>query len=930
MSSIITVAGENLIALKQGGGQLLIIDKMIFANVPGVDPEAAIDRTNQKPAADQIVHEYDIPAEYKKFVNPNQVVYSAVLDSNAGDFDFNWIGLYSTADDVVVAITTLPVISKFKTAGQLQGNHLTRNFMLSFEGAAESTGMTVAADTWQLDFSTRLADLDERDRMTNRDTYGRARFWSDGFKLVNNEGTYSLSAGVGYVEGIRIDLENPLPIASDNFPKSVWLDVCLTPQGSTVVARAVPVFGDSFEDSTQGGIKHYFVKIAEIDGTGKVADFRNIVEIRTDLIDYLIAQIEKHKTDPDAHMELLAKLATGVPEIIFPENNAVDVGETPVFIWGQFVPIFINTTLNAVQVQVDHASNNFISPLFDSGPDSVAAAENRFTMPANYLLVSNMYKVRVRWRLNTGQWSPWSVTVVFTTKAEFNYVARPEILAPADGLTGVQERPELESGPFSVIGGTADTHYSTQFMVKSGDQVLHLSPEILGGFTYQLPAGILAPGSDYDVYCKHTGQVLGESDWSFSSSFHTASAFIEGDAAILLVVWAIAVKATTTGTALEDGAELYSNSTDQDANDGDWAEFVINAKVRGKRLTVAEESTQNLLITPNNIVAGELLATDLGVVTVGNVSPIITGSINNPDPFGDGTGIALYQFENDGTNKGTEGGEWSGDITYTAGKFSKGMFAPGNYAAQADNFSLNPQHSFSYWSTGATGFGIPDGYLHNHIGLAGTSIFGWFDSPQHNGIGYLPVEVQNSLNAIFTGGWHHICLTPVLDGVQLWIDGVLIYTRAASSNPSLIATALQSQYGTTADQYYDQLRVFNRGLVSAEVQALMAEETTTYSADISAGNFASSPNLVQKIPHLTAATGPAGVSFLAEDFVVVPIAEAILGTDTDPDMPDYVYLKSLKQTKAGFRCIAMGAKDIAKGGKILVTEARIDTWKLGA
>lgn len=49
MSSAITNAGEALIALKQNQEAPLIIDKFILANVAGVDPAAAVDRTEGKP-----------------------------------------------------------------------------------------------------------------------------------------------------------------------------------------------------------------------------------------------------------------------------------------------------------------------------------------------------------------------------------------------------------------------------------------------------------------------------------------------------------------------------------------------------------------------------------------------------------------------------------------------------------------------------------------------------------------------------------------------------------------------------------------------------------------------------------------------------------------------------------------------------------------
>ncbi|WP_051249655.1 phage tail protein [Maridesulfovibrio zosterae] len=618
MSSVITVAGENLIAAKQGAGQLLVIDKMIFANVPDVDPEVAVDRSSQKPAAEQIMQEYDIPAEYMAYVSPNQVVYSAVLDSNDGDYDFNWIGLYSSAADVVVAITTLPTISKFKTAGQIQGNHLTRNFMLSFDGAAESTGMTVAADTWQLDFSTRLSGLDERDRKTNRDIYGRARFWKDGFKLINTEGSYTLSSGVAYVEGIRIDLDNPFPVSGARLPKSIWLDVSLSPQGSTVVAKAVPVYGDNFEDNIQDGIKHYFVKVADVDATGKIVDRRVVDNIETDLVEYLKTLVHGHETDPDAHSELLAKLATGVPDILYPLNMAENIGETPVFTCTQFVPIFANTLQNAAQWQIDYASKDFSNPVFDSGPSAVALTS--FEMPADYLQVASIYKVRVRRRLNTGQWSPWSTAVTFTTRDIFNYVDRPSNISPSSGATGVMECPKFISSQFNVVGDETDTHESTQFRVRIGDTALHLSPELGPVTEYVLPAGLLQVSSDYVWEVRHKGSALGWSEWSTATSFHTAMAFITGDEAISFTSWDGYDNASAAGVALADDAALRSNCVDQGADEGDWISLQTRLKIREQGLKVDERTSSTHLVTTDQLTAGLKVGTSEGIATLGDVA----------------------------------------------------------------------------------------------------------------------------------------------------------------------------------------------------------------------------------------------------------------------------------------------------------------------
>ena len=181
MSSAITNAGEALIALHQNQETGLVIDKFIIANVAGVDPAAAVDRAEGKPAAEDILLEYIIPAENKGYINPNQVVFSMLLGSDIGDFYFNWLGLYSSADDTVVAITYCPTLSKWKTAHPTMGNAITRNFMLEYSSIQDVTQIDVSADTWQIDFTARLKGIDERERMSNKDIYGEACFFGDGY-----------------------------------------------------------------------------------------------------------------------------------------------------------------------------------------------------------------------------------------------------------------------------------------------------------------------------------------------------------------------------------------------------------------------------------------------------------------------------------------------------------------------------------------------------------------------------------------------------------------------------------------------------------------------------------------------------------------------------------------------------------------------------
>ena len=243
MGASITLAGESLIAQKHAAQLGLKVTRFIFANVPGLDPSAPVDRAAPKPPAGQIVYSYDIPDGNAGYVNPNQVVYSAQIGSDIGDWDFNWIGLES-AEGVLFAVAYVPMQVKRKNTPPLQiGNNLTRNFLVVFDGAQALTGISIDANTWQHDFTVRLAGIDERERLSNRDIYGRACFFGSSLQLEKVGSAYRLKPGTAYIEGVLVTLKDMYPIAGGVPVGKVWLDVCLERQLSDRVASWKVAFG---------------------------------------------------------------------------------------------------------------------------------------------------------------------------------------------------------------------------------------------------------------------------------------------------------------------------------------------------------------------------------------------------------------------------------------------------------------------------------------------------------------------------------------------------------------------------------------------------------------------------------------------------------------------------------------------------------------
>ncbi|USE39122.1 phage tail protein [Endozoicomonas sp. SCSIO W0465] len=292
MAEIITLKGENRIAECQGTGQVLTIDRFILSYDPAIDPAAPIDRNTPLPAADKIVYEDSVTQT--GYVNPNQVVYSLFMDSTVGPFEFNRMDLVESATDTNVAITTLPTQNKIADdpGAGIRGQSMTRNFMTIYDGAATITNITMEAATWQIDFMARLHASDELERLSSRDTWGRSCFWRDGFLVQKVDNGFQLVAGLGYVEGIRIQASVNQTISPDMLPTDVWLDVCRRGNLNGVKPEFTAVFyiSDQHNYTDKHQVDHYLERIASINSAGTVTDRRTVHPIDDALLNYLVPE----------------------------------------------------------------------------------------------------------------------------------------------------------------------------------------------------------------------------------------------------------------------------------------------------------------------------------------------------------------------------------------------------------------------------------------------------------------------------------------------------------------------------------------------------------------------------------------------------------------------------------------------------------------
>lgn len=295
----ITLAFEQWKAQQAATGESVLLDEFVFANVPGLTPDTPVDRNEALPPVGQIVHRQ--PVTRTGVVNENGVVYSAVLGADVGDFSFNWIGLLNKASGTLAMIVHAPLQQKLKTAEGQQGNVLTRSFLMEYNGAQTETGINTPAETWQIDFTARMAGMDERQRLENADIYGAAAFFGDGWLVGKTGNQFFVTKGTGYVAGLRTSLAANQNITVTTKPIKVWLDVCWTGALTSVWnAQCKITVAENLTDYVQNGVQHYVFAVASIDVNGDITDLRPKGTLNEQQASNALKKHEQSRNHPDA------------------------------------------------------------------------------------------------------------------------------------------------------------------------------------------------------------------------------------------------------------------------------------------------------------------------------------------------------------------------------------------------------------------------------------------------------------------------------------------------------------------------------------------------------------------------------------------------------------------------------------------------------
>ncbi|MFV8068082.1 MULTISPECIES: phage tail protein [unclassified Enterobacter cloacae complex] len=293
--TVITKAFTEWKAQQAIDNQPVNLDEFIFAYIPDLDVTKPIENTEGLPPADKIVHRQAVSKS--GVVNANSVVYSVTLGADVGDFNFNWIGLANKETGTLAMIIHAPTQSKIKNASGQQGNVLVRSMLMEYSGAESATNITTPAETWQIDFTARLAAMDERQRRENIDLYGMAAFFDSGYLVAKSGAQYYVTKGAGYVAGLRAELAANQNITVSAKPVKVWLDVSWsgTLTSEWAVKSKITVAA-SLADYVENGSQHYVFAVASIDASGNITDLRP----KGSLNDQSIKEHEKSRNHPDA------------------------------------------------------------------------------------------------------------------------------------------------------------------------------------------------------------------------------------------------------------------------------------------------------------------------------------------------------------------------------------------------------------------------------------------------------------------------------------------------------------------------------------------------------------------------------------------------------------------------------------------------------
>ena len=206
--------------------------------------------------------------------------------------------------------------------------------------------------------------------------------------------------------------------------------------------------------------------------------------------------------------------------------------------------------------------------------------------------------------------------------------------------------------------------------------------------------------------------------------------------------------------------------------------------------------------------------------------PALTkGYVDKVDFFKDGSGLALYSFENNAKDQREVFNGTATNVTYSTGKFGQAAgFNGSNSSITSSLFHDSGNYTVSCWAKGT--------------GLTSTSVGFLYGL----GVGRNEAHFSNGLRVLCNGKYYdysvatmginstdffHILISTIAYVPTLYINGVSLPTPTAGVATSNPAASLHIGRRTDSTYYFsgsiDQFRYFNRALTQTEVTALYNE-----------------------------------------------------------------------------------------------------------
>ncbi|MEZ8662318.1 phage tail protein [Vibrio splendidus] len=324
--SILTAAGKALLAQLNAEEKALVIDKMIFANVPN-RPEYP--QPDDVVPTDNVVHQAAV--EQRGRLSEDSVIYSTTLASNEGPFEFNWTGAYCSEYGVLVTIDHHSLTPKTVDEPGVSGNTLVRSVVLEYKDIAEITNITVDASTWQYNATPRMKKMDNDVAQANIDQNGKDWFIEEGFLVTPQASAFSIKAGAGYVSGNRVALEFDRSIQVPNKPSFIYIDAHRegTPTGEQVTLFNFVVSAEEKDDyidsSTGKDVPHFVCKIAQVLGDGSVSDLRPEGESASR--DWVSDEVRLNSQSETNTKQLKGKISALIGKVINGHNSIYLIGD---------------------------------------------------------------------------------------------------------------------------------------------------------------------------------------------------------------------------------------------------------------------------------------------------------------------------------------------------------------------------------------------------------------------------------------------------------------------------------------------------------------------------------------------------------------------------------------------------------------------------